>query len=142
MLLKSKYIQHFFLSLGILCSAAIMSSIVQYQSAMDYLWGIVLAVVVIPSLIFSLIFALIQVRLGQTILNTILLVSLLAIYIVFFIYNKLHLDINWNDVSEGRIKLTLIQQILKSDWSYWTAFILPWIISILIYMFRSKKITY
>ena len=91
--LKSNYTQHFFLSLGILGSAAIMSSIVQYQSAMDYLWGIVLAVVVIPSLIFSLIFALIQVRLGQTILNTILLVSLLAIYIVFFIYNKLHLDI-------------------------------------------------
>ena len=140
-MIKYMYRQHFALSIAILGIAAILSSILQYQSAMNYLWWIVLGVVAVPSIIFSLVFALIQIKLGQTILNTVILVSSLAIYMVVFRYTYLHLDINWNAVSEGKLQLTIFQKIVKSDWSYWLAFIFPWMISILSYKLRSKKVT-
>ncbi len=140
-MIKYMYRQHFALSIAILGIAAILSSILQYQSAMNYLWWIVLGVVAVPSIIFSLVFAFIQIKLGQTILKTVILVSSLAIYMVVFRYIYLHLDINWNAVSEGRLQLTIFQKIVKSDWSYWLAFIFPWMISILSYKLRSKKVT-
>lgn len=135
---KQIFVRHFLVSFGLMLVSAILSGFFQYQSAFGELWFVVFAVLSILGLVFSILFAIFQSKLQHSILNTAFLLGMLFVYFVVLYYVDLHLKIDWNAISEGRVHLTLFEKFVKSDWSFWLAFIVPFILSILIDHFKSK----
>ena len=91
----------------------------------------------VSGLIFSIAFAMYQIKLKQHFMNTAVFVGMLSVYFVLLFYGFIHVKIDWTAISEGRAQLTWLQKFLKSDLSFWMAFIVPFILSFL--SFKSKS---
>ncbi len=135
--MKQKFIRHFLISFGLLLVTAILCSFLQYQSAFDYFWFLIFLIMSVSGLIFSIAFAMYQIKLKQNFMNTAVFVGMLSVYFVLLFYGFIHVKIDWTAISEGRAQLTWLQKFLKSDLSFWMAFIVPFILSFL--SFKSKS---
>ena len=135
--MKQKFIRHFLISFGLLLVTAILCSFLQYQSACDYFWFLIFLIMSVSGLIFSIAFAMYQIKLKQHFMNTAVFVGMLSVYFVLLFYGFIHVKIDWTAISEGRAQLTWLQKFLKSDLSFWMAFIVPFILSFL--SFKSKS---
>lgn len=135
--MKQKFIRHFLISFGLLLVTAILCSFLQYQSAFDYFWFLIFLIMSVSGLIFSIAFAMYQIKLKQHFMNTAVFVGVLSVYFVLLFYGFIHVKIDWTAISEGRAQLTWLQKFLKSDLSFWMAFIVPFILSFL--SFKSKS---
>ena len=86
-----------------------------------------------------MVFAIYQFKLKQNLRLTIILAAALAIYLIVLFYGFIHVKIDWQAISEGKLQLRLWQQWLKSELSFWLAFLVPFIMSFVIYTFKSKQ---
>ena len=77
-----------------------------------------------------------QIKLKQHFMNTAVFVGMLSVYFVLLFYGFIHVKIDWTAISEGRAQLTWLQEFLKSDLSFWMAFIVPFILSFLSFKYR------
>ena len=139
MKMKQKFIRHFLISFGLLLVTAILCSFLQYQSAFDYFWFLIFLIMSVSGLFFSIAFAMYQIKLKQHFMNTAVLVGILSVYFVLLFYGFIHVKIDWAAISEGRAQLTWLQKFLKSDLSFWIAFIVPFILSFLSFKLKSKS---
>ena len=137
--MKQKFIRHFLISFGLLLVTAILCSFLQYQSAFDYFWFLIFLIMSVSGLIFSIAFAMYQIKLKQHFMNTAVFVGMLSVYFVLLFYGFIHVKIDWTAISEGRAQLTWLQKFLKSDLSFWIAFIVPFILSFLSFKLKSKS---
>lgn len=137
--MKQKFIRHFLISFGLLLVTAILCSFLQYQSAFDYFWFLIFLIMSVSGLIFSIAFAMYQIKLKQNFMNTAVFVGMLSVYFVLLFYGFIHVKIDCAAISEGRAQLTWLQKFLKSDLSFWIAFIVPFILSFLSFKLKSKS---
>lgn len=137
--MKQIFVRHFLISFGLILITAILWSFLQYQSAYDYFWFIAFAVVSGSGLVFSILFSIFQSKLQKPIGDTAIWVGMLSIYFIVLFYVDIHLKIDWNAVSEGRVQLTLFEKIVKSDLSFWLAFLAPFMLSFSSYILKSNS---
>lgn len=136
--MKQKFVWHFLISLGVMLITAMLCGILQYHSAYDYFWFIILSIVSVSGLVFAMLFGFFQNKLKQSLLNTTILVVLLSLYFIVLFYGFIHIKIDWQAISEGKAQLTLVQKFFKSELSFWLAFLIPFILSFLTYTLKPK----
>jgi hypothetical protein len=136
--MKQNFVWHFLISFGVMLITATLCSILQYHSAYDYFWFIILSIVSVSGLVFAMVFSIFQITLKQSLLNTTSLVVLLSLYFVVLFYGFIHIKIDWQAISEGKDQLTLLQKLVKSERSFWLAFLVPFILSFLTYTLKPK----
>jgi hypothetical protein len=136
--MKQNFIWHFLISLGVMLITAMLCSILQYHSAYDYFWFIILSIVSVSGLVFAMVFSIFQSTLKQSLLNTLIIVVTLSLYFVVLFYGFIHIKIDWQAISEGKAQLTLLQKFVKSELSFWLAFLVPFILSFLTYTLKPK----
>ncbi|KAF1017732.1 MAG: hypothetical protein GAK29_04433 [Acinetobacter bereziniae] len=136
--MKQNFVCHFLISFGVMLITAMLCSILQYHSAYDYFWFIILSIVSVSGLVFAMVFSIFQSTLKQSLLNTLIIVVTLSLYIVVLFYGFIHIKIDWQAISEGKAQLTLLQKFVKSELSFWLAFLVPFILSFLTYTLKPK----
>lgn len=136
--MKQNFIWHFLISFGVMLITAMLCSILQYHSAYDYFWFIILSIVSVSGLVFAMVFSIFQSTLKQSLLNTLIIVVTLSLYFVVLFYGFIHIKIDWQAISEGKAQLTLLQKFVKSELSFWLAFLVPFILSFLTYTLKPK----
>lgn len=136
--MKQNFIWHFLISFGVMLITAMQCSILQYHSAYDYFWFIILSIVSVSGLVFAMVFSIFQSTLKQSLLNTLIIVVTLSLYFVVLFYGFIHIKIDWQAISEGKAQLTLLQKFVKSELSFWLAFLVPFILSFLTYTLKPK----
>ncbi|MDR0236790.1 hypothetical protein [Acinetobacter sp.] len=136
--MKQNFVCHFLISFGVMLITAMLCSILQYHSAYDYFWFIILSIVSVSGLVFAMVFSIFQSTLKQSLLNTLIIVVTLSLYFVVLFYGFIHIKIDWQAISEGKAQLTLLQKFVKSELSFWLAFLVPFILSFLTYTLKPK----
>lgn len=136
--MKQNFIWHFLISFGVMLITAMLCSILQYHSAYDYFWFIILSIVSVSGLVFAMVFSIFQSTLKQSLLNTLIIVVTLSLYFVVLFYGFIHIKIDWQAISEGKAQLTLLQKFVKSELSFWLAFLVPFILSFLTHTLKPK----
>lgn len=136
--MKYIFVRHFLISFVMMLFVAIVSAYLQNTYSVDRLGILVFGLISIVGLLFSVIFAIFQWKLHLHIKDTVIWVGLLSAYLIWFFYTFTHLKIDWNTVSEGRVQLNLFQMFIKSELSFWLAFLIPFILSVLYSQFKSK----
>lgn len=132
-------LRHFLVSFAWMVLATSLCTLFQFYSAYDFFWPIICAILSVSGFVFSVVFAIYQFKLKQNLRLTIILAAALAIYLIVLFYGFIHVKIDWQAISEEKLQLSLWQQWLKSDLSFWLAFFVPFILSFVIYTFKSKQ---
>lgn len=134
----NRYWKHWMIAMGLLFSTAILCGVIQDLYGIDVTGLLVFIFISIIGLLFSFLFAWLQLETKNSYLNTGLLVGFLSVYLIVQAYLYHTVKIDWAAVSDGDTQLTLYQEIVTSDLTFWMAFISPFLFSILPYVFRSK----
>lgn len=137
--MKKTFFRHWVIALSLLTASAILCSLMQNVYAVDRVGLLVLLFMSLSNLIFSLFFAALQSKLQSSVKLTIVLVSLIALIQVLLNYSFHHLYIDWGAVAEGRYQLTGFQKFVRSQLTYWGIYLLPFIFSMLIFLFRQIR---
>ncbi|WP_436899326.1 hypothetical protein [Acinetobacter gyllenbergii] len=133
------YFKHWVIAMGLLLLTAISCSLMQYFLGIDIFWFIVLAFIGSLSLIFSSLFAWLQLETGNSYFSSGVFVGFLSVYLLLYIYLDLTVPIDWAAVSAGEMQLTWYQKMVKSDLTFWIAFLFPFVFSVMYFSIRSKK---
>lgn len=135
---RYRYIKHWAIAMGLLLITAISCSLMQYFLGIDIFWFIVLAFIGSLSLIFSSLFAWLQLETGNSYFSSGVFVGFLSVYLLLYIYLDLTVSIDWAAVSAGEMQLTWYQKMVKSDLTFWIAFLFPFIFSVVHFSIRSR----
>ncbi|NIE98179.1 hypothetical protein NDN11_03135 [Acinetobacter sp. C26M] len=135
---RNSYLKHWAIAMGLLLITAISCSLMQYFLGIDIFWFIVLAFIGSLSLIFSSLFAWLQLETGNSYFSSGVFVGFLSVYLLLYIYLDLTVSIDWAAVSAGEMQLTWYQKMVKSDLTFWIAFLFPFIFSVVHFSIRSQ----
>lgn len=81
---------------------------------------------------FSFVFAALQTYFKHTVWQSVVLINITAVLLIA-IHAMFYLQkIDWNAVSESQQQLSLLQQVIHSDIALWIAYILPFLVVMLI----------
>ncbi|MDM1245823.1 hypothetical protein HX005_00195 [Acinetobacter sp. R933-2] len=126
--MKATIAQHFFASCLCMFLTAIICAYLQNKYSVDRVSILVFALMSIVGLVFSITFAFLQKKLKQNVKNTVILTSILAIYLVLLNYFY-HVQINDYIFLGWQLKFTFLQKIINSAYSFWLAYLVPFMIS-------------
>ncbi|MDR7017154.1 hypothetical protein [Acinetobacter sp. 3657] len=135
---RHSYFKHWAIAMGLLFITAILCAQLQKLYSETHLAILVFALIGVLGLLFSMLFAWVQVETRNSYYSTWLFVGFLSLTLLFRTYLYHTVSIDWAAVSDGDTQLTLYQEIVTSDLTFWMAFISPFLFSILTYVFRSK----
>ncbi|RZF50171.1 hypothetical protein EXE30_13255 [Acinetobacter halotolerans] len=132
------YFKHWAIAMGLLFITAILCAQLQNHYSEDNLGILVFVLIGVLGLLFSSLFAWLQVETRNSYYSTWLFVGFLSLSLLLSTYLDHTVSIDWAAVSDGDTQLTLYQEIVTSDLTFWMAFIFPFLFSILTYVIRSK----
>lgn len=135
---RHSYFKHWAIAMGLMFITAILCAQLQKLYSEENLGILVFVLIGVLGLLFSSLFAWLQLETKNSYLNTGLLVGFLSVYLIVQAYLYHTVKIDWAAVSDGGTQLTLYQEIVTLDLTFWMAFIFPFLFSILTYVFRSK----
>ncbi|MBP8006104.1 MAG: hypothetical protein KAZ18_04330 [Acinetobacter sp.] len=132
------YLKHWAIAMGLLFITAIICAQLQKLYSEAHLVILVFALIGVLGLLFSALFAWLQVETRNSYYSTWLFVGFLSLSLLLSTYLDHTVSIDWAAVSDGDTQLTLYQEIVTSDLTFWMAFIFPFLFSILTYVIRPK----
>ena len=95
-------------------------------------WPIALMAHLSINLIFSFVFSALQTYFKHTVWQSVVLINITAVLLIA-LHAMFYLQtIDWNAVSEAQQQLSLLQQVIHSDIALWIAYILPFLVVMLI----------
>lgn len=130
---------HALFSLGVLTIAALCCAIIQNRYSVDRLGIFVFAFMSVVNIVFAFVYAALQQKLNIAFRYTCIVVSVMAIFLTLSNYLFHHLNIDWSAVNAGEQRLTWFQQVVRSAWSFLLTYLLPFIISLLIFLRRRRQ---
>ena len=130
---------HALFSLGVLTIAALCCAIIQNRYSVDRVGVLVFAFMSVVNIVFALAYAALQQKLNIAFRYTCIVVSVMAILFTLWNYLFHHLNIDWGAVNAGEQRLSWFQQIVRSSWSFLLTYLLPFIISIFIFLRRRLQ---
>ena len=102
-------------------------------------WPIALMAHLSINLIFSFVFSALQTYFKHTLWQSVVLINITAVLLIA-IHAMFYLQtIDWNAVSEGQQQLSLLQQVIHSDIALWIAYILPFLVVMLIAAIKKYR---
>lgn len=135
---RQTYLKHWAIAMGVMFITAILSAQAQNHYSEDNLGILVFVLIGVLGLLFSTLFAWLQWKIKNSYYSTWLFVGILSLSLLLSTYLYHTVSIDWAAVSDGDTQLTLYQEIVTSDLTFWMAFIFPFLFSILTYVIRSK----
>ncbi|RLZ07283.1 hypothetical protein EAH57_13755 [Acinetobacter sp. 2JN-4] len=135
---RQNYLKHWAIAMGLLFITVIFCAQLQKLYSEAHLAILVFALIGVLGLLFSALFAWLQVETRNSYYSTWLFVGIQSLSLLLSTYLYHTVSIDWAAVSDGDTQLTLYQEIVTSDLTFWMAFIFPFLFSILTYVIRSK----
>ena len=130
---RARYWQHWWICMLLLSFSTLIAIGLAIHFSVDRVfWPIALMAHLSINLIFSFVFAALQTYFKHTVWQSVVLINITAVLLIA-IHAMFYLQkIDWNAVSESQQQLSLLQQVIHSDIALWIAYILPFLVVMLI----------
>ncbi|WP_262755605.1 hypothetical protein [Acinetobacter courvalinii] len=126
--------------MGLLLVTAILCAQLQMLYSESHLAGLVFAFITILGLFLATLFSWLQLETRNSYLSTWFFTGFLSLSLVLCSYLDHQVYMDLAAVSNIALQLSLYQEIVSSDLTFWLLFLFPFLFSILHFLIRSRTV--